>query len=474
MKKIFSTSLIALMLISMMLYFTPAVFATTTLLVTPSSAYVGTFRTILIDVYASDTAPATWETAVWAENVPTGVYINFNPSSVYYSGTIESTMSVYAGPSATPGTYSITVAAGWTTAITGYHWETRTTFTLQVKAVPEGDWTPNPLLQLQNPPNPSTADKWYPGVLQWYWPTGAVTKLSNSATLYADWNSSGVATVYASSTADCLTDQVAHLIQGSGEGVYQPAPVTMNPSTSEINLKAVVYSTYTIPPGMDVSWTGMKFDVWATDTKDNRKLYLELYFSRTGANTLWSALSGLPGVPYVSPTGNEVLKVTGDTDDYMADITANEAYNQYTSIIPTNTIGGANYSLDLSGFFQHAASLCQSYSSYWGSGRSLADYNLTQVAICVEASKMYPDLTTISPTCWVVFGQLEVKGSYLADVNLDGKVDGRDIAIVAKSFGTKVGDPLYLPNADINLDGKVDGRDIALVAKFFGSGTFPS
>jgi hypothetical protein len=51
------------------------------------------------------------------------------------------------------------------------------------------------------------------------------------------------------------------------------------------------------------------------------------------------------------------------------------------------------------------------------------------------------------------------------DVNGDRKVDGRDIALVAKYFGTT---SEYPPNADINDDGKIDGRDIAIAAKNFG------
>jgi parallel beta-helix repeat protein len=57
----------------------------------------------------------------------------------------------------------------------------------------------------------------------------------------------------------------------------------------------------------------------------------------------------------------------------------------------------------------------------------------------------------------------------LGDLNYDRKFDGRDIAIVAKYFGSTSG---YPPNADLNGDGKVDGKDIALVAKNFGK-TYP-
>jgi len=50
----------------------------------------------------------------------------------------------------------------------------------------------------------------------------------------------------------------------------------------------------------------------------------------------------------------------------------------------------------------------------------------------------------------------------------DGKVDGKDIAIVARLFGTRIGQPGYIPNADVNCDGKIDGKDIAIVARNFG------
>jgi hypothetical protein len=50
----------------------------------------------------------------------------------------------------------------------------------------------------------------------------------------------------------------------------------------------------------------------------------------------------------------------------------------------------------------------------------------------------------------------------------DGKVDGRDITVVAKCFGSKLGDPNYNPNCDILNRGKIDGRDITIVAMHFG------
>jgi hypothetical protein len=48
----------------------------------------------------------------------------------------------------------------------------------------------------------------------------------------------------------------------------------------------------------------------------------------------------------------------------------------------------------------------------------------------------------------------------------DGKVDMRDVGLVARHFGEKV--PPADPNWDIYEDGKIDMRDIGIVARHFG------
>jgi parallel beta-helix repeat protein len=50
----------------------------------------------------------------------------------------------------------------------------------------------------------------------------------------------------------------------------------------------------------------------------------------------------------------------------------------------------------------------------------------------------------------------------------DGKVNIRDIAIVASSFGSTPKDSKWNANCDVNNDGRVDIRDISIVAKHFG------
>jgi uncharacterized protein (DUF2141 family) len=56
----------------------------------------------------------------------------------------------------------------------------------------------------------------------------------------------------------------------------------------------------------------------------------------------------------------------------------------------------------------------------------------------------------------------------LGDVNGDGKVDMKDIAIVAAAFGSTPSSPRWDPRADVNGDGKVNMLDVAIVASNFG------
>lgn len=84
-----------------------------------------------------------------------------------------------------------------------------------------------------------------------------------------------------------------------------------------------------------------------------------------------------------------------------------------------------------------------------------------------------------SAYAWPVDGEIDTEDNMLVhgsvvvavkgDINADTKVDGKDVAIVAKAYNTKPGDLLWNPNADINADIKVDGKDIATVAKYYGT-----
>jgi parallel beta-helix repeat protein len=54
------------------------------------------------------------------------------------------------------------------------------------------------------------------------------------------------------------------------------------------------------------------------------------------------------------------------------------------------------------------------------------------------------------------------------DINMDGKVDTKDISIICKAFGSFPNHPRWNPIADENEDNKIDIADIALTCKNFG------
>jgi len=56
----------------------------------------------------------------------------------------------------------------------------------------------------------------------------------------------------------------------------------------------------------------------------------------------------------------------------------------------------------------------------------------------------------------------------VGDVNGDGKVDMKDLAMVARCFGAKPSDPRWNPACDLTGDGKIDMIDLATVAAHFG------
>ncbi len=57
---------------------------------------------------------------------------------------------------------------------------------------------------------------------------------------------------------------------------------------------------------------------------------------------------------------------------------------------------------------------------------------------------------------------------FRGDLDSDGRVNGRDLALMAFSFGTSSGDPDFRTRADLDNNGKVNGDDLAILANNFG------
>ena len=55
-----------------------------------------------------------------------------------------------------------------------------------------------------------------------------------------------------------------------------------------------------------------------------------------------------------------------------------------------------------------------------------------------------------------------------ADINLDGKVDIKDVSMVSRLYGVVSSDPDYKAECDINSDGRIDIKDVAYVSRSYG------
>jgi hypothetical protein len=119
---------------------------------------------------------------------------------------------------------------------------------------------------------------------------------------------------------------------------------------------------------------------------------------------------------------------------------------------------------------------------------TLASGNSTIIKLAWNTTGFAKGNYTISAYAWPVPDETNTTNNKSADVWVivslagditgpngwpDGKVDLRDIACVARAFGTKPGDTRWNPNADVTgrtgvPDGVIDMRDISAVARRFG------
>ncbi len=82
---------------------------------------------------------------------------------------------------------------------------------------------------------------------------------------------------------------------------------------------------------------------------------------------------------------------------------------------------------------------------------------------------------TVTAVAWIAGGSNTLSGNItvrlIGDVNGDGKVDLRDLALAARAFGSTQTSPNWNPATDINGDGVVNMKDLTLIARYFGQRT---
>jgi hypothetical protein len=161
---------------------------------------------------------------------------------------------------------------------------------------------------------------------------------------------------------------------------------------------------------------------------------------------------------------------------------------EFIPIVPLNTIVGIGLSVHFNVFVMNYGNNAESFnvtvyanSTIIGSqtnillaSRTSVILNFTWETIPGPAKSNYvlsaqatpvPDETDTTDNQ----ATAEIYVTIAADVTGDGKVDLRDIFMIAKSYGRNVGDPGYNTNYDVNDDGKIDLKDYYFACARFGN-----
>ncbi|MFZ0966404.1 MAG: dockerin type I domain-containing protein [Candidatus Bathyarchaeia archaeon] len=105
------------------------------------------------------------------------------------------------------------------------------------------------------------------------------------------------------------------------------------------------------------------------------------------------------------------------------------------------------------------------YASFSQYGTQLTYYWDKQTGVMVEASAVYPQLNM---TATGRATETNMWQGLYGDVNSDGVVDVRDIAIFGKAFGSYPGHLRWNPAADLDGNGIINILDGVIIAKNFG------
>jgi parallel beta-helix repeat protein len=103
----------------------------------------------------------------------------------------------------------------------------------------------------------------------------------------------------------------------------------------------------------------------------------------------------------------------------------------------------------------------------------MVNFNRTMVSEFILSQGIMTGNVTLTVTGNLEDGTLFQGGDIIrvrmpGDINRDGKVDIKDVAIAAMAFGSYPGHPRWNSIADENEDGKIDMRDIAVICRNFG------
>jgi len=177
---------------------------------------------------------------------------------------------------------------------------------------------------------------------------------------------------------------------------------------------------------------------------------------------------------------------------YIANRAITEAYNTATTnITPLKTIVGQGYCMNVNVTVANKGDFTETFNAtLYANTTAIETKQITlengasaTITFTWNTSSFAKGNYTIWAYAWPVPGETHESDNTLVDGFLivaivgdpsglagvpDGKVDGRDLTLIARAFSSYLSHQRWNPNADINNDNKVDGKDMNPAAKNYG------
>lgn len=288
---------------------------------------------------------------------------------------------------------------------------------------------------------------WDPYV--WNWNVGSGWRVAEDQYSYVHWNTDGLVVMRCEDHGGFDGIWLAtNFDQGVPQGLIQ---VDMA-NNWNLWLEASIQQPYGTTGVPITSWTGVKFDVWVGEKGTNRKIMMEMYFWRTGANTVW-----LYDLPRKTDPNSNVWNYLVALD-WMRALYGN-GYD-----IEWDANGRHYFEINVYGLLQRAISRLNSVTVP-NPPFSIVNFKLEKVDLCCESG----NTGGLFGGPWVHVEMYSLRARYYtADINGDGVVDSLDLSIMGVHWGAAFGDTNYDFRADLNTDGIIDVQDLSFLGVNWG------
>jgi glucose/arabinose dehydrogenase len=226
---------------------------------------------------------------------------------------------------------------------------------------------------------------------------------------------------------------------------------------------------------------GRREEIWAWGLRNPFRISVDsdngdLYIADVGENT-WEEIDlGEPGGDYGYPCLEGPAPFRSCVPAFpIAPIYAYGHDNQTPPVSGATVIGGPVYRDTAFPADYHGQYFFGDFIAGWIRRADIGpNHMLTNVATFLPDAGGVVDMAVSPSGCltWVGYfgtGVREVCEVFTAsDIDDSLRVDGLDLARLARAFGSSAGDPAYDLAADINVDDDVDGEDLSILASVFG------